>query len=62
MKTIDIAPEHIPAIAAAIAALTGTPHEATLLELLRVASPFHPLLWDLARIEREMDEMREVAP
>lgn len=59
MKPILITSTSVPALAAAITALTGTPHESALVDLLREASPWHPLLWDLARIELEMAEMRE---
>lgn len=62
MKFIPVGPAQVRAIVASIAALTGTEHESALLDLLRAVSPFHPLLWDLARIGREMDAMREVAP
>lgn len=62
MRVVYVEAQQVKALVAAIAALTGTEHENALVDILREASPFHPLLWDRARIEREMDEMREVAP
>lgn len=57
MKPILITPTAVPALVAAITALTGTPHESALVDLLREASPWHPLLWDLARLQRDHDEV-----
>lgn len=60
MKSILVSPPHVRAIAAACTALVGTEHEIAMLELLRSASPFHPLLWRYAEIARDMETMREV--